>query len=215
MVLVTDEAGEAEDNHKNLENLITEAKKQNCRIYVFGREAVFGHRVAYVNWINPETGNTHPLPIDLGPESPLIEQLQTDGFGARLDAHPSGFGPYEQCRLVNETGGTFFLLPGKETNLSRGDEYRYRMECVRRYMPFLGSRREYQREVSSRQLRKAVLQTVNQFNPHDPVYESQLTLRRTFSADPVAFQNEAGEEIAKASFYRRADATVRSVFGGT
>ena len=117
LILVSDESGNEEENDSYLEMTIGVALAARCRVYVLGREAVFGSRYARVRWVHPRTGRTHNLPVDRGPETAFVEQLQTEGFEARTDAHPSGFGPYAQCRLAWQTGGIFFMLPSLESNL--------------------------------------------------------------------------------------------------
>src|SRR5688500_19517435 len=110
LIVVTDERGEHQDNYSNVEADISVAKDTRCPIDVLGREAVFGYPYCYMNWVHQETGLNFWLQINRGPETPDVEQLQTDGFHHRWDAHPSGFGPYEHTRMARETGGVFFLL---------------------------------------------------------------------------------------------------------
>ena len=45
MIVVTDESGERNDNESQLEQALAEAKAARCKIYVLGREAVFGYPV--------------------------------------------------------------------------------------------------------------------------------------------------------------------------
>ncbi|NLX95029.1 MAG: VWA domain-containing protein, partial [Rhodopirellula sp.] len=131
MVLVTDESGEQTDNVQFLEAAIKEAQSAQCRVYILGREAVFGYPYAYIRWRHPQTNRPHWLRIDRGPETAFVEQIQTDGFHRRWDAFPSGYGPYEQSRLAMETGGAFFLLPSVEPNLVRGEKRRYELDAMR------------------------------------------------------------------------------------
>ena len=129
LIVVTDESGDRIDNDTQLERAIAEAKAARCKIYVLGREAVFGYPYAHMRWVHPQTKRVHWLPIDRGPETAFVEQLQTDGFHRRYDAHPSGFGPYECTRLGRETGGIFFMLPSLETNLVHGEKRNYDLEA--------------------------------------------------------------------------------------
>src|SRR5262249_2146576 len=122
LVLVTDESGNMQDNLDHVEAAIATAKSTRCICYTLGRESVFGYPYAYMRWTDPTTKINFWLQIDRGPETPVVEQLQTDGFTRRWDAHPSGFGPYEQARLSQQTGGVFFMLPSLETNLVRGEK---------------------------------------------------------------------------------------------
>ncbi|MCH5377837.1 MAG: VWA domain-containing protein, partial [Planctomycetes bacterium] len=105
LILVSDESGEPEDNAQYLEPMIDVAKEAGCRIYVLGREAVSGYPYVHIRWRHPQTHQPHWLAINRGPETGFVEQLQIDGFRRRHDAFPSGFGPYEQCRMARETGG--------------------------------------------------------------------------------------------------------------
>ena len=117
LVLVTDESGQPENNGQFLEAAVAEAKSARCKIYVLGREAVFGYPYAFVRWRHPQTRRMHWLRIDRGPETGFPEQLQTNGLSRRRDAFSSGFGPFEQARLARETNGIFFMLPSIEEDL--------------------------------------------------------------------------------------------------
>ena len=139
LIVVTDESGNRIDNDTKVEMAVNEAKAGRCKIYVLGREAVFGYPYVYIRWIHPQTKNHHWIRIDRGPETAFVEQLQTDGFHRRYDAHPSGFGPYECTRLGRETGGIFFMLPSLETNLVHGQKRNYNMDCAVLPRPALAS----------------------------------------------------------------------------
>ena len=99
LIMLTDESGDQVDNNTQLERAIGEAKAAHCKVYMLGREAVFGYPYAHVRWVHPQTKHVHWLQIDRGPETAFVEQLQTDGFRRRYDAHSSGYGPYECTRL--------------------------------------------------------------------------------------------------------------------
>jgi len=226
MILVTDESGDQETNVTKLEAALYEAKQARCRIYVLGREAVFGYPYAHMFWRHPQTGRIHLLPIDRGPETPFAEQLQTNGFHRRTDAHPSGFGPYEQCRLARETGGIFFMLPTveadlvhegqnmlveqyrrkeitKEEYLAKVGEYRrYSLQALRPYLPSLESRHDYMLERNNSKLRATVWKVISDLNPYDPQKAEVIELRTTsFSPNPRTFATQVQQEIAKAQLY--------------
>ena len=138
IVLVTDESGNPDDNHRSLEPTIKVCKDAKASVYVLGREAVFGYPYAHMNWTvtRPAVGGgtltrNFVVPVDRGPESPFVEMLQTEGFKSRTDAHPSGFGPYEQVRMARETGGMFLMLPTPEVGVvpSRHDGVRLRADA--------------------------------------------------------------------------------------
>jgi hypothetical protein len=199
LILVTDESGERPDNLQTIEQAIAMAKQHRCRVYVLGREAVFGYPYAHMRWVHPQTRQTHWLPIDRGPETAFVEQLQTDGFQKRTDAHPSGFGPYEQTRLARETGGIFFMLPSLETNLVQGELGDYDPAAVRLYRPDLRSRSELYAEVQANPLRLSLLKIVDDLNPDKPAVADVMGVRFYFAADK--FLAEVGEEQAKAMRY--------------
>ena len=119
-----------------------------------------------MRWVHPQTQHVHWLPIDRGPETAFVEQLQTDGFHRRYDAHPSGFGPYECSRLGRETGGIFFMLPSLETNLVHGQKRNYDMEAP--YFPDLRSRLEVKADIDRSPLRTMLEKVIYDLNPYNP-----------------------------------------------
>ncbi len=202
LILVSDESGEQDDNRQYIERTVQEAKEANCRIYVLGREAVFGYPYAHVRWRHPQTNRVHWLPIDRGPETAFVEQLQIDGFRRRHDAFPSGFGPYEQCRLARETGGIFFMLPSVESNLVRGEKRRYELEIMRPYRPDLGRRDEILAERDKYPLRSIIWQCIYDLNPHrGSEVARQIEMRMNFSLNYDEFVRQAQAEQAKARNY--------------
>ena len=62
-------------------------KQRKCKIYTLGRESVFGYPYAHMRYVHPQTKRPHWLRIDRGPETGFVEQLQTNGFRRRYDAH--------------------------------------------------------------------------------------------------------------------------------
>jgi hypothetical protein len=201
LIILTDESGDRIDNDTQLERALAMAKAARCKIYVLGREAVFGYPYAHVRWIHPQTGNEHWIPIDRGPETAFAEQLQTDGFHRRYDAHPSGFGPYECSRLGRETGGIFFMLPSLETDLVRGEKRKYALEAMRRYLPDLRSRLEVKQEIDESLLRTMLEKVVYDLNPYDPEISKIIEMRVRFSPDYPSFKQQAIIEQAKAIIY--------------
>lgn len=201
LILVTDETGEKEDNVVNLELAIAEAKAADCMIFTLGREAVFGYPYAYMRWQHPGTGEVHWLPVDRGPETGFIEQLQTNGFRRRHDAFPSGFGPYEQTRMARETGGIFFMLPGLETSIVRGENRRYELEAMRSYRPDLRSRAELAEENAQSLMRTRINEVILSLNPWNELVRQHVELRIHFSPTPETFVKQAVEERAKSVRY--------------
>ena len=167
VIMVTDESGDAATNFSMLEQTIATAKAARTPIYFLGREAVFGYPYAHMHWIDPTTKVDFWLRIDRGPETPYPEQLQVDGIHRRFDAHPSGFGPYEQSRIARQTGGVFFMLPTPEADLWRRDDRTYDPESMRPYLPDLSARADYAAERDKHPLRAALWKVIADLNPYD------------------------------------------------
>jgi hypothetical protein len=208
IIMVTDESGEMKSNVELLETAINDAKEARCRLYVLGREAVFGYPWCYMSWEDPKTQINYWLQIDRGPESAYVEQLQTEGFWRRYDAHASGFGPYEQTRMARETGGVFFMLPSPELRLVGRDERKYVLGRLRPYMPSLEPRHVYEQERNSNELRSKLWFVINVLNPWNPQQAPHIVMRQDFTinlANPAAgnlqFAREAQVEIAKSKRY--------------
>jgi len=201
LILVSDESGEHEDNNRTLEAAIAQAKAARCTIYTLGREAVFGYPYAHMKWRHPQTGHIHWLPVNRGPETGFVEQLQTECFRRRYDAHPSGFGPYEQARMAVETGGIFFMLPSIESKLVRGEKRRYELELMRPYLPKLRSRAALLEERKQSVLQTVVSKVINDLNPYRPEVAKAMEVRFRFSAKPETFAKQVEQEQAKAKQY--------------
>lgn len=201
VILVTDESGNADNNQRYLEDAIQAAHRADSRVYVLGREAMFGYPEAQVRWEDPVNGNIHLLPIDRGPETALIEQLQTDGFGIRRDAMPSGFGPYEQVRLAKETGGIFFMLPGEESNLNELNDRRYEVAAMEPYRPDLRSRKDQMREAMQDPLQAVLSKVIYDLNPYIESVANVIEIRRYFSKDWSQLTTQVRLEQAKMLTY--------------
>ena len=200
-VLVTDESGDPEEGNQYLEAAIAEARSARSRVYVLGRESVFGYPYAHISWIHPQTGRTHWLPIDRGPETGFVQQLQTDGFTRRHDAYPSGFGPYSQTRMARQTGGIFFMLPSLEAKLVRGEKRRYELEAMRTYRPDLRSRLELVADRDQSHMRKVLTKVVYDLNPYNEIAAKIIDMRVSFSPNPQQFAKEVVEAHLKVKFY--------------
>jgi hypothetical protein len=211
LVLVTDESGNQDENMQFLEPTIAEAKAARCPIYVLGRESVFGYPYAHM-WTSvtvPAVGGgtvsrSWLLPIDRGPETPFVEQLQTDGFHRRQDAHPSGFGPYEQVRMARETGGVFFMLPSPEVatfDRDRVKDRKYELEKMRPYMADLSSRQDYANERDKHPDRATIWKVINDLNPYKPEIARHIDMRMSFSPEPPAFATQVHAELQKSIIY--------------
>ncbi len=201
LILVTDESGDRQDNARNMERAIAEARSAGCKIFILGREAVFGYPYAYISWRHPQTGRPHWLSVDRGPESAFVEQTQTDGFQRRYDAFPSGFGPYEQSRIARQTTGIFFLLPSLEAKLVRGEKRRYELEAMSAYHPDLRSREEILGDRDNSMFRNTLFQVIWSLNPHNKDNAKVIEMRVSFSPDPQTFVKQVVTEHGKANVY--------------
>ncbi len=201
LIVVTDESGNTEDNESRLEKAISIAKATDARVFVLGREAVFGYPFAHVQWMHPEEGTIHLLPVDRGPEAALIEQLQTDGFGKRTDALSSGFGPFEQVRLAKETGGIFFMLPGEEANVNNAIDRRYQAKTMDMYRPNLNARLEQVNEVKNDPLKTLVTKIIYDLNPYQESVADVIEIQQVFSGDLRMFRQQVRQQQAKMITY--------------
>ena len=201
LILVSDESGNMVDNQQILEQTIELAKNAKCRIYTLGREAVFGYPYAHFVWEHPQTYVVHHIPVDRGPESGMLEQLQTEGFAKRQDSHPSGFGPYEQSRMAWETGGMFFMLPSVELDVVDQDKRRYRLDAMNEYVPDLRTRYELLQEIAESPLRTGLTQIIYDMNPYNEHAAKIIVMRTKFSKDIREFVSQVQTEQAKIAIY--------------
>lgn len=215
-VLVTDESGDPDSNHTDLEQTINTATAARTPIYVLGREAVFGYPYAHIRWTDPDTKYQAWIRIDRGPESPYPEQLQVDGFHRRFDAHPSGFGPYEQSRMARQTGGVFFMLPSPEANLVGRDTRDYDPDTMRAYLPDLSSRDAYAAERDKYPMRAMLWKVISELNPYDKRLEQHVQVRlHSWPIDRADYAREADAQIKKAQlliqYYAQAQQALETV----
>lgn len=197
LILVTDESGDPATNVQYLEASIAESRAARCPIYVLGREAVFGYPYAYMRWQDPKKPEWgwFDLQIDRGPETPYPEQLQWDGFRRRNDAHPSGFGAYEQARMARQTGGIMFLLPSPEVQLLHRSNAKYALEAMRPYMPDLSARSDYAQERDKYEIRAVIWKIISDLNPWNKAISRQLEPRLSFPIDKAQFNQAAATEM--------------------
>jgi hypothetical protein len=196
IIVVTDESGEDEDR---LEDVVSKAKQYRTPVYVLGREAIFGFKIARQVWIDPETKLPTWPQIERGPESAYPECLQYEGFGDRSwEAASSGFGPYAQVRLVRESGGIFFMLSRDETELvgwGARTQRKFDDIAMKEYEPQLTDRREYLKQVQSSPFRKTVSEVIAAL---DPKQDPELVLRRDgYPMDIQAFRRDGQAQFDK------------------
>lgn len=199
LILVTDESGDRAENLAYLEKTIETAKKARCRIYVMGREASFGCPYALVRWTDPQTKTSWSIPVDRGPETAFLEVLQFDGFGERADIHLSGFGPYDQARMAQQTGGIFFLLPTDNLSQQEAQRRQRQMERLRDYVPEIVSRAEYTSKREKSPLRRTIWQIVSEMDPSQQAWMEQVSFLSSLPVDQQRFaaSAKAGATAAK------------------
>lgn len=203
VILVSDESGDRQNNDGYLEQAIAVAKSAKARVYVLGRESVFGYPFAFLRWAHPQTNRIHWLPMDRGPETAFPEQLQTNGFRRRHDAFSSGFGPYEQARMARETNGIFFMLPSVESNLVGSYKQRYELEALRPYRPDLRARIEVFSDRDEFPLRTLIWQVIQDLNPYGKGTQKAVEMRMEFAIPLQDFVQQARQEQVKAKMHLR------------
>jgi hypothetical protein len=194
IIVLTDEIG---DDADQLEEVVDRAKLYKSPVYFLGREAVFGYPYAIMEWKHPDTGEFYDIPVLRGPETAMPEALQYNGFNARRDSASSGFAPYPQARLVNESGGIYFLLQTKEESLNRGAAITRKFDDIRMktYEPDLVSIRDYVQERDQSKFRKAIWQTILTLNPN---LDKELDIAWAYPIDVAGFKKEGGAQFQKA-----------------
>lgn len=190
LVLVTDESG---DDGDLVEQARAELVNRGVILYVLGRQAMFGFERVHLRYIDPVTKDTYWPTIRRGPETPGLELLQYDGLWQdRIDEQPSGLAPYELARLVEETGGIYFLLPNEEElrNRPRGEKA-YPIATLKEYVPDYGSRPEYSKSVMESDLRRTLVQMVLQAK------QDRFGFRRHYSVLGPELIQQMGEELPR------------------
>ncbi|CAE7739483.1 unnamed protein product, partial [Symbiodinium microadriaticum] len=175
----------------------------DCRLFVLGREAMFGYPYAHYEWRHPFDGEMHLLRIDRGPETAFVEQLQTDGYGKRWDAMTAGFGTYEQVRMAKETGGRFFMLPGQEDKIHRVTDRKFNPETMDHYRPDLRPRAEQVAEIKGDPLKSLITKVVYDLNPFEKDRADVLTIRHWYSRNPQEMASQVRKEQSEVIPYGR------------
>ncbi len=196
VVVVSDESG---DDGEALESVVEQARAARAPVYFLSRESIFGFPYARQQWRDPETGITFPVQVRRGPETARPECLQYDGLHERWDAFSSGFGPYEMARLSRETGGIFFMLPGREERLrgagSESDRF-FESAAMLEYLPDLASRVDYERDRSRSPFRTALFDVIVALNPN---LDDDLRIREShYALSPEEFAAQGQESFRRA-----------------
>lgn len=162
ILTVTDEAGD--DFSQNLEPAIKVSKNHGARVYVIGPSSPFGRRQGFVPYIAPEDGKTYQLPVDLGPETAVAENVQLPFWfnGPQHEYLSSGLGPYALERLVQETGGVYFLT-NMTTTTGLATTGSYAAQNMKLFQPDyrFGKPEDYLKDLSKHPLRRAVVEAAD------------------------------------------------------
>lgn len=188
LVAVTDEAGD--DFTEALEPSIALCQRNGAKAYVIGPSAVFGRRKGFVPYRAPENGKTYQLPIDLGPESAVIEVVDLPFWysGNQYTYLSSGYAPYALARLVHETGGVYFMT--NTTTMSGLTPLGvFDSAALKPFTPdySFGSPNEYQRDLMKHPIRVAVVKAA--FLSRE--YKANGTPRLDFRVNPRNFRQVA------------------------
>ena len=161
LLTVTDEAG---DDFEHLESAIVIAKRYGARAYVIGPSAVFGRRQGFVPYVHPKDGKTYQLPVDIGPETAVAENVQLPFWfsGPQHEYISAGIGPYGLSRLVNETGGVYFMT-NMMTNSGLAPTGTFYTDDMKPFEPDyrFGNFQDYLKDLSKHPLRRAVVEAAD------------------------------------------------------
>lgn len=179
LVTVTDESGDDFDMH---ELALARCRRYGVQAYVIGPAAVFGRRKGYVPYVAPENGQTYRLPVDLGPETAMYENVDLPFWfaGPQYTYLSAGFGPYALSRLVRETGGIYFT-----TNMTTMEGLSpigvFDSEALKPFAPdyTFGTRAEYEQDLMQHPLRRAVVMGARLSRQNPPEGTPALELRVT------------------------------------
>ena len=157
IMTITDEAGD--DYGQNLNLSITMLNRLGGKAYVIGPPAVFGKRQGFIPYLAPEDGKTYQIPVDIGPESAMAENVQLPFWfnGPQYEYLSSGLGPYALARLVHETGGAYFMT-NMTTSAGLAATGSYGAHTMKLFTPDykFGTPEEYMRSLNKHPLRQAV-----------------------------------------------------------
>lgn len=159
VMVVTDEAGS--DFSENLENAIRASNRSGAKVYCVGPASIFGRQQAFVPYVAPEDGKTYQLPVEMGPETPMMEYVSLPFWfdGPQYENLSAGIGPYALSRLVKETGGVYFLT-NMTTSAALSPLGVFPMESMQTFEPDyrFGKLEDYERDLNKHPLRRAVVQ---------------------------------------------------------
>lgn len=202
IITVTDEAGD--DHGVPLETAIAKCQHLGAKAYVIGPAAPFGRRQGFVPYVAKENGKTYQLPVDLGPETVVVENVDLPFWydGPQHTYLSSGFGPYALTRLVKETGGAYYLS-NMTTNSGLSTIGSFDPGVMKAFEPdyHYGSPAQFIRDMNKHPLRAAVYGAA-EFSQTTLVH-GQGTPQMEFRVQPNNFRQvftEAQKSAAISSF---------------
>ncbi|MEO1996013.1 MAG: vWA domain-containing protein [Planctomycetaceae bacterium] len=179
LIAVTDESG---DDFAMHETAIANCRRYGAKAYVIGPAAAFGRRKGFVPYVAPENGQTYRLPVDLGPDTAMYENVLLPFWfdGPQYSYLSAGYGPYGLARLVKETGGVYFTtntitMSGLSTVGDFDPELMKPVEPDYRF----GTRDEYTADLVRHPLRAAVVRAAQLSREHEPEGTPTLRMRVT------------------------------------
>lgn len=192
IITVTDEAGD--DHGTPLDLAIAKCRRYGAVAYVLGPAAPFGKRRGYVPYVAPEDKKTYYIPVDLGPESVVVENVDIPFWhdGPQYENLSSGFGPYALSRLVKETGGVYFTTQ-MTTMAGLQTVGTYDPHLMKAYEPDYGygSPDEFLRDMAQHPVRAAVF-AMAQYSQTTSL-KGNGTPQLSFRLQPNNFRNVFGE----------------------
>ena len=178
IVVWTDETGD--DDHK-LEDTIRLCQQTGTSVNVVGPSAVLGASTGLHSFSDPKSKRVFQLPVIRGPDAAFPERLAVDYWfadfgrqrfpawrgGAQLKGIASGFSPYALTRLVQQTGGQYTIFDRPD------DRGPFEFARLGAYLPSYDSREQYEQQIQSHPLRRAVI-TVVRATLADPIEPPRL-----------------------------------------
>lgn len=187
ILTVTDEAGD--DHGRPLDLAIAKCRRYGALAYVIGPAAPFGQRKGYVPYVAPEDNQTYQLPIDLGPESVVVETIDLPFWynGPQYRNLSSGYGPYALSRLVKETGGVYFMT-NMTTMAGLATIGAYDPHIMKAFEPDYGygSPQEFLNDLAKHPIRAAVFATA-QYSQNTNL-KAAGTPQMSFALNPRTFR---------------------------
>lgn len=170
IVIWTDESG---DDEKNLEQTIQVCREQRVAVSVVGPSSVLGADTGLHSYLEPESRSVYQLPVRRGPDAAEPERLELGYWfaprklgrrraipnwygGANMVGVLCGFSPYALTRLTIQTGGQYTVFDRID------DRAPFDRDVMERYQPSYLSRSEYDDEIRSHPLRRAVMKAVEE-----------------------------------------------------